>query len=145
MFGELPPALFLLLVLLAIVGTLVTVFFGVGALTGTFMPVRSRPYESRWHLYLRRTLGAVDVLCAVASFAALLLFGAVATLVVLLGTDRPLVIIVPLIGSAMTGGTFVAAALAQFLGKRHRWHVQVVAVAVAVMAFGANAVASAIR
>ena len=127
------PLAFLLLVLLTIVGILVALFFGVGALTGVLMPAGAPKAESWRAMYLRRSVGALDVVIAVASIAVLLFYGIVATLALVLGAIKPALIVVPLLGAAVTGGMFVAAALAQFLRKRRRWVVQLAAVVAVVI------------
>ncbi len=130
------PFIFLLLVLLAIVGTALAMFFGLGGIAGATLPAEHDVTESRRARFGRRVLGASDLILAVAAVGFLLFWSVIATLAAILGTTRsPLVIWVPLVGAALAGGTFVSAAIAQFMRKRHRWLVQLAAVVVPVAAF----------
>ena len=127
------------LALLSIAGTLVAAFFGLGAAAAGSLNAGDLAPEHPAGKSARIAVASLDVLLALGSIALVLFWSVIALIGMLVGTVRsPVLIWFPLLGSALSGGALISAAIAQFMRKRHRWAVQLAAIAVPALTALAN-------
>ena len=130
------PVAFWGVIVIFIAGSLMTVFYGLGAAAAGSLRGGDVKPESALARIARFTFAMLDVLLAMASVVLLLVLSLVLVIGLLAGTARPLVVAwVPLLGTALSGGALVSAAFAQLTRKRHRWALQLAALALRTAAF----------